>query len=126
MADPGKDELFEQRLRDIEERAAESLPEEALVIYSAFALDGDGLPLDNLDDVAVAGRCIFMQKHNPFFGKGKDFVSAEFNSPTWLQLCAVANDMILVTGDQHHVFLEGVTVLREENGIKVVEFEMGS
>jgi hypothetical protein len=34
--------------------------------------------------------------------------------------------MILITGDQHHVFLEGVHVLREENGVKLVEFEMGS
>jgi len=126
MADKNREEEFSRLMEDIEQRAAESLPENALVLYSAFGTDKDGLPVDNLDEVAVEGRCIFVQKHDPFFGKGKDYVSGEYHSPTWLQLCAVANDMILITGDQHHVFLEGVNVLREENGIKFVEFEMGS
>jgi len=126
MADPAKDEVFQQRLSEIEERAAESLPSGALVVYSAFELDADGLPVDNLDKVAVEGRCIFMQKHDPFFGKGQNFTSGEFSSPTWLQVCWVANEMIHVTGDQHHVFLEGVRLLKEENGVKYLDLEMGS
>jgi len=126
MADPTKDDLFQQRLGEIEERAAESLPAGALVVFGAFELDADGLPVDNLDKVAVEGRCIFMQKHDPFFGKGKDFTSGEFSSPTWLQVCWVANEMIHVTGDQHHVFLEGVRLLKEENGVKCLDLEMGS
>lgn len=126
MADPAKDELFQQRLGEIEERAAESLPSGSLVVYSAFELDASGLPVDNLDKVAVEGRCVFMQEHDPFFGKGKHFVSGEFTSPTWLQLCWVANEMIHVTGDQHHVFLEGVHLLKEENGVKYFDLEMGS
>lgn len=126
MADPAKDELFRHRLGEIEERAAESLPTGSLVVYSAFELDADGLPVDNLDKVAVEGRCGFGQKHNPFFGPGKDFTSGEFTSPTWLQLCWVANEMIHVTGDKRHVFLEGVTLLKEEHGVKYFDLEMGS
>ena len=124
--DSNKAKEFERRIQDIEERAAESLPEDALVIYSAYGQDAEGLPLDNLDQVAVEGRCIFMQKNDPFFGKGKNYVSGEAISPTWLEVCRLANDMIWIRGDQHHVFLEGIHVLREENGVKLVEFEMGS
>ncbi|HEV3026347.1 MAG TPA: hypothetical protein VG457_02185 [Planctomycetota bacterium] len=126
MADNHKQKEFERRIGDIEQRAAEALPGDALVIYSAYEMDAEGLPVDNLDQVAVAGRCRFVQKNDPFFGRGEDYQSPTVSSPTWLQLCRLANEMILATGDQHHVFLEGVSELREENGVKVFQFEMGS
>src|SRR5579859_390858 len=126
MAGNPKEEEFDRRMQDIEERAADMFPDDALVIFSAFGQDAEGLPLDNLDQVAVDCPCRFVQKHDPFFGKGRDYPSEIVASPTWLQLCRLANSMILTTGDQHHVFLEGVNPLREESGVKILEFEMGS
>jgi hypothetical protein len=95
-------------------------------MYSVYECDADGLPVDNLDKIPVEGPCRFVQKHESFWGKGEDYESAEIESPTWLEVCILAHRMILVTGDLHHVFLEGVSVLREEDGVKIVEFEMGS
>ncbi len=116
MSEPAKDEVFQQRLGEIEERAAESLPVGSLVVYGAFELDAAGLPVDNLDKVAVEGRCVFTQKYDPLFGKGKDYTSGEFTSPTWLQLCWLANEMIRVTRNQQHVFLEGHPAERGKRG----------
>ena len=42
------------------------------------------------------------------------------------KLVSLANEMIQVTGDTQHVFLEGVTILREEDGVKIVDLDMGS
>jgi hypothetical protein len=126
MGEEDFEKEWDRRIVEIRERAARLLPRGSLVRYGAYEEDADRLPVDNLEKVAVEGRCIFVQKHDPYYGDGKDYVSAEMLNPTWLQVCALANEMILVTRDEHHVFFEGVTVLREENGVKVVDFDMGS
>ena len=120
------DREWQGRTAAIQDRAEEGLKTECVCVYSMYELDADGLPVDNLDKVAVEGRCRLVQKHEPFFGKGADYASEELVSPTWARIFVLANDMIQKTGDAHHGFLEGVTVLREEDGVKVVEFEMGS
>ncbi len=120
------DQEWDRRITAIRKRAAEALPEDAEVKYSAYEEDANGLPVDNLDKVAVEGRCIFMQEYDPHFGKGKNFVSGEYLNPTWIQVCWVANEMIQVTGNRHHIFFEGVHVMREQNGVKLVDLDMGS
>ena len=55
------------------------------MIYSAYQEDDQRLTVDNLDKVAVEGRCIFVQKHDPYFEKAKSFVSGEPLNPTWIQ-----------------------------------------
>ena len=45
-----------------------------------------------------------------FFGNGMPYRSEELSSPTWLELCIVADEMIKVTGDHHHIFLEDLRV----------------
>lgn len=95
------------------------------MIDGAYGVGAEGLPLENLNEVAVVGPC-FVQKQDPFFGRGEDDESAIVTSRTWLQLCRLASDMIQTTGDLNHVFLEAVSELREENGGKVFRVEMGS
>ena len=126
MAESDFDEEFDRRLTAIEKRVAIVLPKGAVVEYSAYGEDEEGLPVDNLDEIAVEGRCIFVQTHDPEWGPGKNYVSAEMKNPTWLQVCIRADEMIRTTGDRDHFFLEGVTVLRLENGVKIVDLDMGS
>ena len=120
------DREWDVRVDAILKRVAKALPKGALVRYSAYEGDAEKLPVDNLDKIAVHGRCIFVQEHDPYWGEGKNYVSAETFNPTWLQVCMLANDMIHITGDHRHVFFEGVSILREENGVKIVNIDMGS
>jgi hypothetical protein len=79
------------------------------IIHSAYKDDKFGNPINNLNDIAVKGSVTFYQKHDPFFGKGDDYKSRVVKNATWLKVLVLANQMIKITGDKHHIFLEGVS-----------------
>lgn len=115
------------RLRDaIRDRVRAHVGPDCLVVYDAFPFDDAGRPIDNLDDIAVPGRCRFQQKHDPAWGSGRDYRSEVVDDPTWLQVVVLAEAMIRTTGDRAHCFLERVGVVGIRNGVQIVEFEMGS
>ena len=95
---------------------------ECLVVYSAYDYDDDKLPIDNLDQIAIHGRCKLIDDN---FGE-VCYVSDAVENPTWLKVAVLANDMIHATGDTHHVFLEGINPRGCEDGVAVYEFSMGS
>lgn len=125
MSDDVDDEQYEALMSAIERRVTERFPE-GLARFSAFGEDEDGLPLDNLDDIAIEGPCVLVAKHDPFFGEGSDYRSPPLESPTWWVVLEHANRMIEVTGDEHHVFLEGVARKGMLDGVPSYRFEMGS
>jgi len=85
------------------------------VIYSVYECeddsdDGEGLPIDNLDDIAFKGTFRVKGNYHEFYdgsGEGETYVSDPITDPTWLQLCVLANDSINTTRDYHHAFFEG-------------------
>jgi len=88
------------------------------VLYSAYSTDKHGVPINNLDKIAVKGKCQFVE------GKYK---SPVMENPTWLQMTALANEMIKKTKDTHHCYLEGVRRTKKKtDGIAVYNFSMGS
>ncbi len=62
--------------------------------------------------------------------KSMDYRSDVLENPTWLQVAVHADEMIRVTNDHHHVFLEGLDKLpkkqQTEAGVTLYEFCMGS
>ena len=106
------------------------------VYYSAYKTDSDGNPINNLRDVAVEGKVILTQGHDEFWGDGEPYQSDVIENPTWLDLAILANDMIEMTGDYHHIFLEKVYPVRVADlntyepkvvdGVQFYEFCMGS
>ena len=101
------------------------------VYYSAYESDPDGIPIDNLDTIPVLGKVMMVEQGDEFFGSGKGYRSKILESPTWLDLCVAANDMIIATEDKHHIYLEGVmatpkTLFLENNEVKILRFIMGS
>lgn len=94
-------------------------------MYDAFPWTADGLPIDNLHEVAVNGRCRIVQQANAKL-KTQFFLSKELSSPTWLDVCVVADDLLRQTNDMRWVFLEALTILRHEDGVAVVELDFGS
>ena len=85
------------------------------LIYSVYETGedseaGEGLPIDNLDEVPFKGTYIVKGTYHDFYdgsGKGETYISDPITDPTWLQLCVLANDCINTTRDYHHVFFEG-------------------
>jgi hypothetical protein len=91
---------------------------------------------DNLDEVAVKGRVQFRQPYQAFFGgmaveARADYKSEILEDPTWLEVALCANDAINITGDNHHIFLEGIYqseqwTLDDKSFVLIYKFSMGS
>lgn len=116
---------YSRRLSEMQEAIAEVVGEDLIeVVYSAYKTDAEGLPINNLNDVAIQGTVVLIQGYDDFWGigGGKDYKSEPITNPTWLQLAVLANASILTTGDYHHVFLEGV----HEVSPGVYQFSFGS
>lgn len=107
-----------------------------LILFSAYSCKGKDAYTNNLYEVAVEGRIKIKTKHSDFFGSmtvesRKNYESEIMENPTWLDICLCANDMINCTGDNHHIFLEGVHntgsfTLDDESFILLYDFSMGS
>ena len=105
------------------------------------ALDGNELhmilspyttnSIGDLHNVPVQGEFVINKHYDEFWAQnvnGADYISEVLNSPTWLELCVIANQMMEVTKDFHHVFLESIndTGNTDANGVKIYTFFMGS
>lgn len=136
LAMPANDEAFDAAfgaaLERMNDRIHQSIRGDGgytaiYISYSAYRTDKKGIPIDNLDEIAVRGRVRFHQKYEPFWdrhdggGNGQDYMSPYIKNPTWLDVAKFANEMIKVTGDQSHVFLEGISGKKP-----LFSFEMGS
>ena len=110
----------------IQAHVENSIGSGCVVKFAAYGSDARGMPISNLDEVAVAGAVQFVRDHDPFWGPGKAYQITTVHDPTWMDVCIIANEMIGVTGDQQHCFLEGFTRLRSEGGINILELDMGS
>lgn len=116
-------------LSKIRERIDEKLGSSRYVAYSAYEIDEEkDIPVDNLDKIAVEGKVKFVNERDEFWGgqESKDWESEILINPTWLDVCVLANEMIQTTKDFHHVFLEGINVLKREEDLNIAELMMGS
>ena len=106
--------------------------EKSQVYYSAYEATEEGIPIDNLDEIPIEGKIMIVEMGSDFYGSGDSYKSKTLDSPTWLELCVAANEMMFTTKDLHHVFLEGimatnkVLTLQDMTEIKVCNFNMGS
>ncbi len=98
-------------------------------IFVEFIIDedDDGLPVDNLDKVAVEGK---VQFHHPK-DKDNDWVEVDWKSPvlenpTHLELTLLANEMMIVTKDHHHCVFEGTDIIHREGEVQIAKFIMYS
>lgn len=74
-----------------------------------------------MDEVAVNGKVKFIEclSHKSWAGE-------VLENPTWLDICGEAQKMIDYTGDRHHIFIEGITLVGEYEGVQIRDFSMGS
>ncbi len=117
---------FDKRCDAIQAKVAAAISGEQFVTYSAFRTTKGGLPIDNLDKIAVRGKVVFVARNDPFWGEGANYESDVVSSPTWLDVVILANDMIATTGDRQHSFLEGLEIVLRRDNVKYLNFVMGS
>jgi len=115
-------ELQKMRLIDqIQERVRAEIDGECVVVYSTYPLDENGLPVDNLDSIAVKGKVQVVDEI------WDSYIGEVLEDPTWLQLAVEANRMIIASGDYHHVSFEAVDEMEEtEEGVTILSLDLGS
>jgi hypothetical protein len=120
-----KHNMLEKRVNDAVLASGQKI---VCVCYSAYDLDDDDEPIDNLDEIAAKGKVILVGFADDYWGgnESKDYRSEVLENPTWLQVAVCANAMIKTTKDTHHCFLEGLEKHSEEDNVTVYEMSMGS
>jgi hypothetical protein len=93
------------------------------VVYSAYVKDADGNPKDNLGEIAIHGEATILWDHAWVQEGYKTFKPTVIVDPTWFDLCGVANSAIGLTGDNHHIYFEGLVWDEKRSGYQLV---MGS
>ena len=102
-----------------------------LVIMSCWETTDNGEIRVDLDAIAVEGLVVFIGEGDDFFGNSVSYRSKILMNPTWTEVLIAANEMINVTHDFHHVFLEnirdtGLFFTTKDGFVRVYEFSMGS
>ena len=129
------EEIGDQVTAHVEKHRGPDLPREPMVIFSAWPChdDDEDSYTNNLANVAVEGRIQMISKVSDFWRQegSVDYTSEIVENPTWLDMCLLAYDMMMATGDHHHVFLEAVHktgsfTLDDKSFVMIYDFSMGS
>lgn len=106
-------EEFERRHDAIMDRIFDFVKHDLEIIYQAY---NDRID-DNLDEVPLQGKLRIIEGQ---------YSSEILDSPTWLELAAVANEQVKATKDFNHRYLKGIKALEEKDGIKICQFVLVS
>ena len=81
----------------------------------------------NLNKIPIDGNIFIISQGDVDFGNGNTYISKLLHSPASLELCKIANDLIIATGDYNHYYLDDIIKIVQDLGnIKMCEFSMGS
>lgn len=89
------------------------------VIYSAYELNEFDIPIDNLKQIPTKGKIRFVSEDG-------EWKSEIFESPTWVEIAAIANKMIIETQDYFHSYFEDFDVFDTEDDVLIAKLIMGS
>jgi hypothetical protein len=126
-------DAFDKATDAIQRRVSEAMHYREHYLTYCPPWDGNDVPIDNLDAIAVKGHVKFVQKAGDdgnWGAEGANYAGNIHVNPTWLQVCKDCEDMIRATGDLHHIFLEAIHPLpdkqQDEEGVQLYTFSMGS
>lgn len=118
---------YKEACDKMEIKVAERVRGECRVFYSAYDSDEDGIPVDNLDEIALVGKIAVICNWPSVIDTEKVLTSEILKSPTWLDLTVISNDLINETCDYHHRFFEGYHIIGETHGgVMLIDLHMGS
>lgn len=88
--------------------------------YCMYSCDED------LDEIAFEGKCIIDEKPDGYFSK-KCYTSPILTNPTYRDIFALCDDVVEITGDYHHIFMEGISIGRKmKNNVYKISLCLGS
>ena len=88
--------------------------------YAVYAVDAPP------DEIAFIGKCFVYSKSDGYF-TNTGFMSKVLNNPTYLDLLHIADKEIETTQDLHHVFFEGMHIIKQVNKeLYQIELMLGS
>ena len=127
LTEADSDKAYAAAADAIQNRVRARVGPRCSVFFAAYTLDSDKVPIDNLDDVPIPGRVLIRGIRDRRRGgqSSKDYESPIMESPTWLDLCAIANDQIAATRDRVHRYLENVEVVGYTADIQIAIFRLG-
>jgi hypothetical protein len=103
---------------------------EVYVRHCAYKRDKNKKIINNLKGVPVKGKVFFVMPAIWMRNEGvgaRNYISKIVENPTWLQICVLANQMIITTKDKHHIYLEGVRKIGTYyDDVSQYTFKMGS
>lgn len=88
--------------------------------YNFISYDNIYYSIENkLFERVYDDNMIIINKYDDFFSVenavGDDYISRTLHNPTYLDILAEANKSVVYTGDYHHIFLEGINKIDNEN-----------
>jgi hypothetical protein len=128
LTEADSDKAYASASDAIQNRIKARVGRKCLVVFTAYKLDADKVPIDNLDDVPITGKVIIRGNRNRIHGgqTSKDYESSIMVGPTWLDLCVIANDQMATTRDRDHRYLEHVEVVGNMGNIQIATFCLGA
>ncbi|MEM7143590.1 MAG: hypothetical protein AAF591_00555 [Verrucomicrobiota bacterium] len=113
--------LCDQLVDRMQKRLESAINGQTEVIYAAYPTDERGLPIDNLDEIAIRGR---IQVIDDVWDK---YTGEIITDPTWMDLAIEANRMIAANGDTRHKWFENFEVLGSKNAnVTTITLDVGS
>ena len=98
------------KIQDTVEKAIKESGQNVLIKYSAYE-DANDIPINNLKKVPVKGKVIF-------YDEEQQFESKVYDSPTWLEIAVIANEMVNIT-DDYRTFIEMLDVYND-GGMRLI------
>lgn len=105
-------------------RIRETLGAQTCVNFCAYPEDDEGLPIDNLDEVAIAGRCVLVGPQDSTNAALVAYVSQELDEPTWWEVLRQVEAMLRQSQERARIHLEGLNWLDPEHGEQVKRVEV--
>ena len=75
----------------------------------------------NLNEIPIKGKILIIENH---FDPTYVYVSKCLRSPTWLELCKIANDQIIANSTNSFEYLYNISVMKTLGDIKICSFGM--
>jgi hypothetical protein len=126
LTEAESDKAYASACDAIQNRVERSIGPKCVVYFSAYTLDADQVPVDNLDEVPVTGKLLVRGSRLRGGQRGKDYESCVLENPSWLDLCGIANDQIIATRDREHRYLEGIEVVENNGDVQLTAFRLGA
>jgi len=79
----------------------------------------------NLNKIPIEGNILIIDHGHNISGNGKPYASKILESPTWLDICKIANDLIIATGTYSFKYLHDICVVQDLGNIKICRLGMG-